>query len=381
MHVYGLLPCGDNTAALTLSFASAPTADAGHDVTICSSSTYDFSGVSAANYSSLLWEFSPSNAGTLSDATLLKPVFSPAAGFTGDVTLSLKAYGSPVCSAVTASDAMVLTIVTGIALDAGANQIILSGEATTLHGTASGGSGIYAWTWEPSSLLLDNMLPEPSTLPINQQTRFTTKVVDVISLCSAQDEVVVSIKVDAVSDFDSTLVNTAVTIPVLNNDANPGTETRSVSACGDPAHGIIVINQDNTITYTPDSKFIGNDKFCYMVCNSGNPLLCDTATVFVHVIAKLDDLVIYNLITPNGDNSNDTWSIKGIEDFPDNTIVIFNRWGDKVRDFSKYDNINVFWDGTNNKGEILPSATYYYILTIKDVGSRTGWIYLQDNDN
>jgi len=100
----------------------------------------------------------------------------------------------------------------------------------------------------------------------------------------------------------------------------------------------------------------------------------------IHVIAKIDDLVIYNLVTPNGDNSNDSWFIRGIEDYPDNTIVIFNRWGDKVRDFSRYDNTNVFWDGTNNKGELLPSSTYYYILTIKDVGSRTGWIYIRGNE-
>jgi gliding motility-associated-like protein len=117
-----------------------------------------------------------------------------------------------------------------------------------------------------------------------------------------------------------------------------------------------------------------------MICDNGTPALCDTATVFLHIKAKLNDLDIYNLLTPNGDNSNDTWSIRGIEDFPDNTILIFNRWGDKVRDFDKYDNINVFWDGTNNKGEVLPSGTYYYILSIKNVGSRTGWIYLHGKE-
>jgi gliding motility-associated-like protein len=117
-----------------------------------------------------------------------------------------------------------------------------------------------------------------------------------------------------------------------------------------------------------------------MVCGNVNPSLCDTATVFIHIKARIDDLIIYNLLTPNGDNSNDAWIIRGIEDYLDNTVLIFNRWGDKVRDFSRYDNKNVFWDGTNKKGEVLPSGTYYYILTIKNVGSRTGWIYLRGKE-
>jgi gliding motility-associated-like protein len=91
----------------------------------------------------------------------------------------------------------------------------------------------------------------------------------------------------------------------------------------------------------------------------------------------MDNLEIFNVITPDGNGSNDFWMIRGIEDYPDNTVLIFNRWGDKIADLSGYDNKNVFWDGTNKKGEIMPAGTYYYILTINDVGSRTGWILLR----
>ena len=50
-------------------------------------------------------------------------------------------------------------------------------------------------------------------------------------------------------------------------------------------------------------------------------------------------------ITPNNDGVNDTWNIQGIEGFPDNHVVIYNRWGDVVFDEMGYDNDLVIWDG------------------------------------
>ena len=88
---------------------------------------------------------------------------------------------------------------------------------------------------------------------------------------------------------------------------------------------------------------------------------------------------IYNLLTPDGDGNNDTWYIEGIEDYPDNTAIIFNRWGDKVREFTGYENLKNYWDGTNSKGERLPAGTYYYILNLNSTDSRTGWILLRTN--
>jgi gliding motility-associated-like protein len=385
MHVSGIAPCGDFDDALTLTFAAEPVAFAGNDGTICNSALYPLSSAMASNYSSVLWEYNPTNSGTLSDAASLNPTFSPNQGYTGIVTLTLKATGNTACGLKVANDEMKLTVVTGIVADAGNTLQVVTGSIVTLHGTVSGGTGSYAWSWEPSDLLKNNNVPEPVTLPLTQQTIFTLSVLDINSLCSAQDQVVISVVSGnhppvAKKDYDITEVNTSVNLQVLSNDTDPDGDPLNVSVCGNPAHGVIVINSDKTITYTPDDKYMGDDKFCYMICDNGTPSLCDTATVFLHIKAKLNDLDIYNLLTPNGDNSNDTWSIRGIEDFPDNTILIFNRWGDKVRDFDKYDNINVFWDGTNNKGEVLPSGTYYYILSIKNVGSRTGWIYLHGKE-
>ena len=68
-----------------------------------------------------------------------------------------------------------------------------------------------------------------------------------------------------------------------------------------------------------------------------------------------------------------------LHDYPDNKVVILNRWGDHVRTFDRYDNKNQVWDGTNNLGKPLPDGTYYYVLTIKGFGAKSGWIFIRGN--
>lgn len=65
--------------------------------------------------------------------------------------------------------------------------------------------------------------------------------------------------------------------------------------------------------------------------------------------------------SPNGDGKNDNFVIHGIEIYPDNELVIYNRWGNIVNSFSGYNNE---WDGTSNNGEWLPNGTYFVILKI-----------------
>ncbi|MDM1361471.1 gliding motility-associated C-terminal domain-containing protein [Myroides marinus] len=104
------------------------------------------------------------------------------------------------------------------------------------------------------------------------------------------------------------------------------------------------------------------------------------------------DIVIYNLVTPDGDGKNDYFIIDNINKFPNNTVEIYNRWGVKVYDTKNYDSAgNVFRgysDGrvTINRGDKLPTGTYFYIVNYeyKDKsGSRmikkSGYLHLDSN--
>lgn len=83
-----------------------------------------------------------------------------------------------------------------------------------------------------------------------------------------------------------------------------------------------------------------------------------------------------NAFSPNGDGVNDLFTIDAhalIDN--DNTVMILNRWGDVINEYTNYNNFDVAWDGTNTSGEPVPSGTYFYIVEIPDVGLKsTGWI-------
>lgn len=71
---------------------------------------------------------------------------------------------------------------------------------------------------------------------------------------------------------------------------------------------------------------------------------------------------VYNGISPNGDNFNDFLTIQNIEFYPDNKVIILNRWGDKVFEMNGYNNKEKVFVGDNNVSGTghLPSGTYYY---------------------
>ncbi len=76
------------------------------------------------------------------------------------------------------------------------------------------------------------------------------------------------------------------TINVLSNDTDPDGDnlvinTTPVTA---PANGIVTINPDGTITYTPDPDFVGTETFEYEVCDDGTPVTCDTVLVTIEVL-------------------------------------------------------------------------------------------------
>ena len=75
-------------------------------------------------------------------------------------------------------------------------------------------------------------------------------------------------------------------------------------------------------------------------------------------------------ISPNGDGLNDSWNLSNLNV---EKAQIFNRYGMEIFSKSNYTNE---WYGQTNGGHILPSATYYYVLTLPNGMVRTGWVYL-----
>ena len=76
------------------------------------------------------------------------------------------------------------------------------------------------------------------------------------------------------------------------------------------------------------------------------------------------DLTIYNAVSPNEDGLNDVFKILNIDQFPNNKVAIFTRWGDKVYEITGYDNVDKVFVGQSNVGKsyLLAEGTYYYVI-------------------
>ncbi len=72
-----------------------------------------------------------------------------------------------------------------------------------------------------------------------------------------------------------------------------------------------------------------------------------------------------NMITPNGDGKNDVLEFDAINKYPNNSLRVFNRWGDQVYQKVSYGSDSERFDGTY-KGKPLPAGNYYYVLSFKE---------------
>jgi gliding motility-associated-like protein len=94
-------------------------------------------------------------------------------------------------------------------------------------------------------------------------------------------------------------------------------------------------------------------------------------TSFKHVVQqtttsgdtlKLDDMIFADFFSPNNDGFNDTYVILNVENWPGNSLKVFNRWGEVVFIEAPYLND---WDGNANqdgtfKEKKLPDGVYFF---------------------
>jgi len=136
---------------------------------------------------------------------------------------------------------------------------------------------------------------------------------------------------------------------------------------GDSETMTITATVNTTGSYTNTATVSGNEEDSNLDNN--------TSTVETFPI----DFFIPEGFSPNADGVNDVFFIRGIDRFPANSILIFNRWGNRIFEASPYINT---WDGKSTAGlslgaDDLPVGTYFYLL---DLGNGSdvlkGTIYL-----
>lgn len=99
-----------------------------------------------------------------------------------------------------------------------------------------------------------------------------------------------------------------------------------------------------------------------------------------------DEIEVFNVVTPNGDGIHDELTIRNIENYPNNTVKIYNRWGVLVFVTKAYNSAGNVFDGTSegrvtvDQDNKLPVGTYFYIIDYEDLSGNmrqlSGYIYI-----
>jgi gliding motility-associated-like protein len=177
-------------------------------------------------------------------------------------------------------------------------------------------------------------------------------------------------------------INQAGTYKVLvtNNQGCSSTRTFTVVA-SDKANitdvKIVDLAESNSITVSVTASFgdyvyaLDDENGSYQTDNVFTNVSAGIHTIYVKDLngcgikqKEVAVLGIPNFFTPNDDDYNDYWNIKGVNtSFNANTIIyIFDRYGKLIKQISPQ---TQGWDGTFN-GQQMPATDYWYSIQLED---------------
>ncbi|NLX13491.1 MAG: hypothetical protein GXY44_07550 [Phycisphaerales bacterium] len=159
----GLVDDGNN-----VNWWSPLIADAGADKTIISGNSTMLEGSAVGAKPPYTYAWTPATG--LNDPTLATPRASPTVTTEYTLTVTDSVGTSDV-------DVMTVTVTPALAVDAGPDQEIGRGESATLQGSATGGSGQFAYAWSPTTGLDNANIATPTASP-EQTTTYTLTVTD-----------------------------------------------------------------------------------------------------------------------------------------------------------------------------------------------------------
>jgi PKD repeat protein len=173
-EVQPITSCTSGRTSVTATILPVPTANAGTDQAICNGSSTNITATGGGTY---LW-----SQGGITSGISVTP--------TTTTTYTVTVTNAQLC---TSTDNIVVTVNQHPTTNAGTDQTIATGATASLNGSASGGSGSYSYHWEPSALLVNANVANPTTIALNTTTQFTLTTTDINTTCTGTDNIIVTV--------------------------------------------------------------------------------------------------------------------------------------------------------------------------------------------
>jgi len=240
------------------------------------------------------------------------------------------------------------------------DELVVCGDDQTTLDAVTPANSMGAWSTTSNATIVD--IDAATTVVNNLQAGenvFTWSLSsgNCIDFSTADLMVIVEQGIDAVNDNYTVQSGAAINGENLVDNENFNNNTDwTISLVGNPIG--VTLSDSGVFDYTPAANFSGIYTFEYEICDMSCDA-CERALVSIDVLpAEIVACDVPNVLTPNNDNKNDALIIDCSNQYENNIIQIFNRWGDKVYEKVTYQND---WRGTY-EGDDLPAGTYFYVF-------------------
>lgn len=129
-----------------------------------------------------------------------------------------------------------------------------------------------------------------------------------------------------------------------------------LAAWEDTSLGALLLSTTDTFMSFEKPIEIGKYRIQILTIHPSEPLFALSNYVPFEMILR--EVTVPNAITPNADGLNDFFTVEGIEFFPENTVELYNRWGQRVFSAQNYSNQYSPTD--------LEAGTYIYKVILPD---------------
>ena len=346
-------PCTPSSDQVIITGVASPTtSNAGPDQTLCSDIT-TLAG-NTATIGTGTWIFI-SGSGTITSPT------SPNSGVTGlSAGVNVLQWTIMNAPCTSSSDQVSITISsTPTTAIAGTDHSVCGTTETLAGNTATSGTGIWSLVSGTGTIVTPTSSSSNVTgLGIGANV-FEWTISNPPCTPSTDQVTITGVTSPTIANagLDQTLSYGTSTTTLAGNTATIGTGTwtfisgaGTVTTPSSPTSGITGLGS-------------GLNVFQWTIVNAPCPSSSDT------VIINIPELPIEipTAITPNGDGINDDFEITHIDGFPEISIEIFNRWGDKIFLFegsgTEYSVSSNRWNGKNG-GKELPMGSYVFIVKL-----------------